>query len=153
VKKNTFHLDRPGLKIAIAGKRRGVMEDLFTRIVENLIGRIHGPLTFRLILQPVMATIYATLDGRRDAREGNPPYFWALFTDPEHRREMMRAGWKSVGRVFILAIAIDGIYQFIEFRWFYPGEALILAVILAIVPYLLMRGPINRILRGMGVGG
>jgi hypothetical protein len=128
------------------------MEDLLSRIVENLIGRIHGPLTFRLILQPVMATIYATLDGRRDAREGKPPYFWALFTDPEHRREMLRSGWKSVGKVFILAIVIDGIYQFMVFRFFYPGEALILAAILAIVPYLVMRGPINRILRGLDVG-
>jgi hypothetical protein len=128
------------------------MEETLTRIVENLIGRIHGPLTFRLILQPVMATIYATLDGRRDAREGNPPYFWALFTDPEHRRDMLRAGWKSVGKIFILAILIDGAYQFMEFRFFYPGEALILACILAILPYLLLRGPINRLLRRMGPG-
>ncbi|MCJ7500905.1 hypothetical protein MUP29_11690 [bacterium] len=128
------------------------MEETLTRIVENLIGRIHGPLTFRLILQPLMATIYATLDGRRDAREGKPPYFWALFTDAEHRRDMLKEGWKSVSKVFILAILIDGIYQFMVFQWFYPGEALILALILAIVPYLLLRGPINRIWRGVARG-
>lgn len=128
------------------------MEETLSRIVENLIGRIHGPLTFRLILQPLMATIYATLDGRRDAREGKPPYFWALFTDAEHRRDMLKQGWKSVSKVFILAILIDGIYQFMVFQWFYPGEALILALILAIVPYLLLRGPINRIWRGVARG-
>ena len=128
------------------------MEETLSRIVENLMGRIHGPLTFRLILQPLMATIYATLDGRRDAREGKPPYFWALFTDAEHRRDMLKEGWKSVSKVFILAILIDGIYQFMVFQWFYPGEALILALILAIVPYLLLRGPINRIWRGVARG-
>ena len=46
-----------------------------------------------------------------------------------------------------MAIVIDGIYQFIVCRWFYPGEAIITALILAFVPYLLIRGPVNRIAR------
>ena len=45
------------------------------------------------------------------------------------------------------AIVIDVVYQFIVFRWFYPGEALVVAFVLAIVPYLLVRGPVNRIAR------
>jgi hypothetical protein len=121
------------------------MEELFTRFWENLIGRVGGPMTFRLILQPIMATIFAIRSGLRDAREGKPPYFWALFTHPAERRQLLRDGWKSVGRIFILAIIIDAIYQFIVFRWFYPGEALIVAFVLAIVPYVLIRGPVNRI--------
>jgi hypothetical protein len=52
-----------------------------------------------------------------------------------------------VGRVFILAIVLDGVYQFIALRWFYPGEAILVAIILAIIPYLLVRGPVNRIAR------
>jgi len=48
--------------------------------------------------------------------------------------------------VFILAIVLDVIYQLIKHRWtVYPGEAALVAIILAIVPYLLIRGPINRI--------
>ena len=58
---------------------------------------------------------------------------------------MIRDGWKSVGRVFILGIIMDAIYQLIVFRWFYPVEALLVAAILALVPYLLIRGPVNRI--------
>jgi hypothetical protein len=49
--------------------------------------------------------------------------------------------------VFILAIVLDVVYQFIEHRWVYPGEAILVAVILAIIPYLLFRGPVNRIAR------
>ena len=60
-------------------------------------------------------------------------------------RRWLKNGWKSVGKVFILAIVLDAIYQFIELRWFYPGEAVLVAIILAIVPYLVIRGPINRI--------
>jgi len=123
------------------------MEDLLTRIFENLIDRVSGPMKFRLILQPLMAIIFAVRSGLKDAKGGRPAYFWALFTDSAHRRDMVRDGWKSVGRVFILAIVIDVIYQLIVFRWVYPVEALLVAAILAFIPYLLIRGPINRIAR------
>jgi len=42
---------------------------------------------------------------------------------------------------------MDVIYQYLVYRWFYPGEALIVAFILAFVPYLLIRGPVDRIAR------
>jgi hypothetical protein len=121
------------------------MEDLFSRIIEDLVGRVSGPMKFRLILQPVMAAIFAIRSGLKDAKEGKPAYFWALFTNPDSRADMLRDGWKSVGRVFVFAIVMDAIYQFVVFRWFYPVEALLVAVILALVPYLLIRGPVNRI--------
>ena len=124
------------------------MEDLLTRIFENLIDRVSGPMKFRLILQPLMAIIFAIRSGLKDAKEGKPAYFWALFTDSVHRRDMLRDGWKSVGKVFVIAIIIDVVYQFIVFRWVYPVEALLVATILAFIPYLLIRGPVNRIARG-----
>ena len=123
------------------------MEEMLSRFWGDLMGRVGGPMTFRLILQPIMAAIFAVRGGLKDAREGRPAYFWAIFTDPAQRREMLRDGWKSVGRVFIFAIVMDGIYQFIVLRWFYPLEALIVAIVLAICPYLLIRGPVNRIAR------
>jgi hypothetical protein len=125
------------------------MEDLLARMFENLIGRVSGPMKFRLILQPLMAIIFAIRSGLKDAKEGKPLYFWAVFTDPANRKEMLRDGWKSVGKIFVIAIIIDLVYQLIVFRWFYPGEALIVAAILAFVPYLLIRGPVNRIARRM----
>ncbi len=123
------------------------MEDLFSRIIEDLGGRVSGPMQFRLILQPVMAAIFAIRSGLKDAREEKPAYLWAMFTDPVHRVDLMRDGWKSVGRVYIFAIVMDAIYQFIVFRWFYPGEALLVAATLALIPYLLIRGPVTRIAR------
>lgn len=125
------------------------MEDILTRVFENLMGRVSGPMKFRLVLQPLMAVIFAIRDGRKDAREGRPPYFWAIFTNPEHRRELLRDGWKAVGKVFVIAVIIDAVYQYIELRWFYPGEALLVAAILAFVPYLIIRGPVNRLTRGI----
>ena len=123
------------------------MEDVLARVFYDILGRVEGPLTFRLILQPLMALFFACRDGIQDAREEQPAYFWSLFTDPEHRRHRLLLGWKSVGRIFILAVLIDVVYQVIVFRWVYPGEALIVAAILALVPYVLLRGPVNRVAR------
>lgn len=123
------------------------MDDIWMRIVDNLSDRVTGPMKFRLVLQPVMASIFAIMSGLKDARAGNPPYFWALLTEPGHRAAMLRDGWKSVGKVFVLAIVLDVVYQIIVQRFVYPGEALITAFILAIVPYLILRGLVTRIAR------
>jgi hypothetical protein len=124
------------------------MEDILTRIFENLTGRVTGTMQFRLVLQPLMAIIFAVKDGMKDAREGQPAYFWALFTNTGYRRSHLQSGVKSVGKIFVLAIILDAIYQYIELSWFYPGEALVVAIILAIIPYLAFRGPVNRLMRG-----
>ena len=122
------------------------MDPIIARIAHNLVERVTGPMHFRLLLQPGMATFFAIRDGLKDARECKPPYFWGLFTDKGEREAMVKNGWKSVGKVFILAIVLDVVYQLIEHRWtVYPGEAVLVAIILAIVPYLLIRGPVNRI--------
>jgi len=123
------------------------MEEIFTRLWNDLIGRIGGPLSFRLLLQPTMAMIFAIRDGLKDAREGRPAYFYSLFTDPENRRSRLREGFKAVSRVFTFAIVMDFIYQVIVLRWFYPLQALIVAIVLALLPYILLRGPVNRIAR------
>jgi len=60
---------------------------------------------------------------------------------------MLKDGWQDVGKVFILAVVLDVIYQWIVQRFVYPGEVIIVAFVLAIVPYLLLRGLVNRIAR------
>ena len=121
------------------------MEDMITRIATHRGDRVSGPMSFRLLLQPVMASIFAVLAGLKDAKAGNPPYSWALPTSPGQRAELLRDGWKSVGKVFVLAIVLDCVYQWIVQRFIYPGEAILVALILAIVPYVLLRGPVTRV--------
>ncbi len=121
------------------------MDDIWMRIVEDMGDRVSGPLKLRFVLQPVMASIFAIISGLNDARTGKPPYFWALITNPAHRADMIRDGWKSVGKVFVLALTLDVVYQIVVLRFVYPGEALIAAFVLAIVPYLILRGLVNRL--------
>ena len=123
------------------------MKDLLARVWTNVVGRVGGPMTFRIILQPTMATLLALRAGLKDAREGRPPYFWALLTDAANRADLLREGWRAIARVFLLAVIMDVIYQWIVARWVYPVEVVIVAILLAVVPYLLIRGPVNRIAR------
>lgn len=123
------------------------MDDQLARIFTDLVGRLTGPLTLRLYLQPGMATLFAIRDGLKDAKARRPPFFWTVFTSREDRPSLLRDGWKSIGQVFVLAIILDLIYQFRVFRWVYPVETLDVAVILAVLPYALLRGPVNRIAR------
>jgi len=121
------------------------MNDILARLWQNLYGRVSGPLNLRLIIQPAVATILAIRAGLRDAHQDRAPFFWALLWNPAHRRELLRQGWKDVGKVFVLATILDVAYQLIVHRGVYSLELLITAVTLAIVPYLLVRGPISRI--------
>lgn len=122
-------------------------QDFFGRHWEMLIGRLQGPMTFRFVLQPLMGVIIATRVAYRDAREGRPPYFFLpVFIDRVRRPELLRLAWKDVGKVFGVAFALDVVYELIVYRWVYPGQALIIAVVLGIIPYLLVRGPLTRLL-------
>jgi hypothetical protein len=123
------------------------IQEILTRFWDQLIAQPSGPLAFRLILQPIMVTILAIIDGVKDARAGRPLYTWTLLTDPAHRASYLREGLKRVSRVIVFALVMDAIYQFIVLRRFYPGEALVTAFVVAVLPYLLIRGPIARIAR------
>ncbi len=116
--------------------------------LKDLVGRLDGPLHFRFIFQPLMASFFAIRDGRRDAHEGRTPF--RVLTKPGQRREVLLSSWKSVGKVFVLALVLDAVYQFKVLGWFYPGQALLVAVFLAIVPYLLLRGFANLLTRRKG---
>jgi hypothetical protein len=121
------------------------MEEMFTRAWDDLLARDSGPLHFRLILQPLVATILAIRAGWTDAWEGRPIFFWTLVREPEKARTMLRNLWKIVGKVFLVAVALDVVYQLIVFQWVYPLETLIVATVLALVPCLVVRAIGNRI--------
>jgi hypothetical protein len=42
---------------------------------------------------------------------------------------------------------MDIIYQWKELDTFYPVQSVVIAILLAFVPYLLLRGPIERVAR------
>ena len=123
------------------------MDGFFDWVEKFFFKRIEGPLKFRFLLQPFIATIVAVKSGIADAKAGRTPYFWSLFSEPDQLSRHLREGWKSVSRVFLFALFLDIAYQWIVSRRFHPGQAFLVAITLAIVPHLLFLGTVNRILR------
>jgi hypothetical protein len=121
--------------------------DVTIRFWDELVARPTGPLAFRFFLQPVMASILAIRDGIKDAHAGRSPYFWTILTDPSHRTRRLYEGIVAVTRVLLLGVAMEAVYQFIEIHAFRPVEMLDIVVLLAFIPYLLVRGPAERIAR------
>ena len=123
------------------------IQETLTRVWDQLIAQPSGPLAFRFILQPVMATVLAVLDGLKDARTGRPPFVRTIWSDPSQRPAYLREGLKRLSRVIVFALVMDAIYQVMVLRRFYLGEALVTVFVLAVLPYVLIRGPVRRIAR------
>ena len=119
--------------------------ELFSQGFDDLLGRAGGPLRFRLVLMPATVVFLAIRAHLKDVREGTPVLVGAFFTSPAERRRLLRSALKDVGRVFIFACVLDTTYQLLVLRAFHPVQMLIVAVVCAVVPYVLVRGPLTRL--------
>jgi len=119
--------------------------ELLSRTVDDLLGRAGGPLRFRLVFMPTVVVFLAIRAHLKDVREGKPVLVGAFFTSPTERRRLLRSAFKDVGRVFIVACVLDTTYQLLVLRAFHPIQMLIVAVVCAVVPYVLVRGPLTRL--------
>jgi hypothetical protein len=126
----------------------GVSEESLGRLWTDILDRPTGPMMFRFILQPTRAIIAALRDGFRDARLGRRPYIWALIhgvRDSQGRSGRLWEGIVSTARILILGVVMDIIYQWKVLDTFYPGQSAVIAILLAFIPYVLLRGPFERI--------
>src|SRR5436305_12481212 len=95
---------------------------------------------FRFYLQPLVAAIAAIHDGREDARAGRSPYFMTVLRNPQERVGRLREGLNATARIILLGLVMDVIYQLLVLKTFYPNEALVVALLLAFVQYVFIRG-------------
>jgi hypothetical protein len=120
--------------------------ELLSRGLQQLIGRADGPLHFRLVVMPAVVTLLGIRAGRRDGRTGRRAFLW--LTDTAERRALLRSATSDIGRVFIVAVVLDTVYQLYVLRAFYPLQLLIVAISCAVVPYVLSRALATRVTRG-----
>jgi hypothetical protein len=123
------------------------LDPVFQRIWHDLVARRDAPMRFRFILQPLTVTIVAIRAGLKDARTGKPPYFWSMMANPRERTRRLNEGLNATARIILLGLVMDMMYQGIVLRQFYPAEAVIVALVVAFVPYVIIRGPAARIAR------
>lgn len=121
--------------------------DILAGAWHGLLAGVTGPLKFRFVLEPLVAAVIAFRAGVRDAREGRRPFAWALVADHGRRREHLSRAWRHTGRLFVVAMFMDLVFQLIVRRRVVLLEAAFVATLLALVPYLLLCGPMNRVAR------
>ncbi len=124
------------------------MEDFINNFLTNLGIRHEGPMSFRLYLQPAMSLIYAIIAGIRDAKAGKQPFVingLILGKTNRSRKDLIKELWKDVGKVFILAAIMEVIFEIIEFKTVHPFEVIKVSFFLAILPYLIFRGIVDRL--------
>jgi hypothetical protein len=132
--------------LAVAGVLwYGLCTEELARVWRNIVARPSGPMTFRFVLQPVMASVAALRNGVADARLGRTPYLSAILFGAEGRGSRLWEGIVSTARILILGVVMDVVYQVFFLGEFFPAEAAIIAVLLAFVPYALLRDPIGRV--------
>jgi hypothetical protein len=70
-----------------------------------------------------------------------------VFQNPQKRIERLDEGLNATARIILFALVMDTVYQIIVLQRFYPNEALIIAVLLAFVPYVIIREVALRVWR------
>jgi hypothetical protein len=126
------------------------MEEL-SRIWQELVARDSGPMHVRLLIQPLVASFLALRSGLADARADRPAFFWAWARDSTQRDALSRQLWKDIGKLFIAACVLDVVYQLIVMHTVHPVQTLIVATLLAVLPYLVVRGLANRVGHWLGL--
>jgi hypothetical protein len=123
----------------------GLSLEVQQRFWSDIADRLHGPMTFRFYLQPAMAFIAALIDGINDARYGHKSFLWSVHGDPTQHAGRLREGLISTARVALLGISMDAIYQFKALDQFYPAEAVMMALLLAVIPYFIFRWIVEQV--------
>ncbi len=122
-----------------------VLTDMSARGWNNFLERPQGSLSLRFVIQPIVAAVIALRAGIEDAREGRSAYLWTALTSPGYRLQLLYGGWRDMRTPFLVSAILDAIYQLITHRLIFPLELLFTATLLALVPYLVLRGPVNRL--------
>jgi hypothetical protein len=125
----------------------GVSWQVRERFWSDVFGRLSGPMTLRFYLQPTLAFVAALKDGIKDARLGHKAFFWSTFSDPTLQRGRLREGLMGTSQMVLVGLAIDTIYQFRVFARFYPVEAVLMVLMLAVIPYFVFRWVVEHMAR------
>lgn len=121
------------------------MEEIVSRFFTNLLERPSSPRKMPFLLQPAVAIDFGVRAGMSEAKLRRKPYFRTVVLEKEERPELIGEGWKDIGMLVIMAWVLDTAYQLIALNWRYPLETLVIATVLAVLPYVAIRGLVGRV--------
>jgi len=114
-------------------------------IVEGIIARLAGPMSLRLVIQPLMASLLGARDGIVDAKAGEPPFIFGLITDCDDRKAKLGSLFKSLSKAIIIAVVLEVMAQYLLFGQVHAIGVILYVFVFMIVPYSLVRAAANVI--------
>jgi hypothetical protein len=121
------------------------MEEFSRLVTDRLVARLTGPMSFRFIMQPLLAVALGIRDGLMDARAGTPPFGLDLLFDPATRRAHLGGAIRRIAIPIVIGILLDAVAQHFIFGHVSVVGALIAGATIIGIPYSLARGIANRL--------
>ena len=121
------------------------MEAFSRLVVDPLVARVTGPMSFRFIMQPAFAIALGIRDGLMDARTGTAPFVVDLLFDPATRRANLARAVRRVAVPIVIGLILDAVAQHFVFGRVSLAGALTVGATIIGIPYSLARGVTNRV--------
>jgi di/tricarboxylate transporter len=102
---------------------------------------------FRLLLLPAVALVLGVRVGIADARQGYPPFARRLREGNEPREQLLKDAVKRALNPLALAFVLDVILQRLTLGYVRPLVAIVVAAVLVWIPFVIVRGVVNRFWR------
>ena len=125
------------------------MQSTSTTLVDKLVSRLTGEMSFRFVLQPVIAVFLGIRDGLMDAKAGTPPFIADLIFNPKDRERQLKSAFHRLLTPIIVATVLDAIAQHLIFGHVNLLGAVMVGTFVMGLPYALARGASNRIATGL----
>ena len=128
------------------------MPNYFVELWENLLDRTTGPLILRLVFGPLQSILAARKFAKHDVRKIYPPYLYRFLATSRQRKRLKRHQRINILKLFMFSTSVDLIYQIAALDVFdvnltlKPLEAALVAIGLTVIPYLLIRGSVYRLI-------
>jgi hypothetical protein len=119
------------------------------KFLDDLAARVTGPMSFRFIVQPLVAVFLGFRDGRMDAKAGTPPFIFDILFRPADRKRQLGSAFHRLLTPIIVATVLDAIAQYLIFKHVRPLPALLVGTFLMGLPYSLARGLTNRVVTAL----
>jgi hypothetical protein len=110
------------------------------QLTDHLHRMLSGPGHLRFFLQPLIAIILGIRDGRLDSLAGAPPIFRA-------GRAQLGVAIRRIAVPLCVATGMSLLFQLVILHRMRIGPALVFAVVMVALPYLISRALAERVAR------
>lgn len=131
--------------VLVENIRHGTLYIFTDQFWDDILLRFQGAGKLRFLLQPSVAAILGSINGRRDAARGRPGYLRRIISREAGWKESVQHGFNTISILLIVGILADIIFQYILLGVVHILPALFMGPLFISIPYTAARGISSRI--------